>query len=83
MAKSFEQRDNSGVLWRNERREKETHPNATGTAMIDGIEYYVSAWTKEGKKGKFQSLSFKRKDSGGERQAGTKPRQDEESEIPF
>jgi hypothetical protein len=58
---SYTQKDNSGTLFKNDRREKETHPNAKGTALIDGVEYYVSAWTKEGKAGKFQSLSFERK----------------------
>ena len=56
---SYEQRDNSGTLFKNDTREKDTHPNAKGKAMIDGRMYYVSAWTKEGAKGKFQSLSFK------------------------
>ena len=57
---AYEQRDNSGVLFKNENREKDTHPNARGKAMIDGVMYYVDAWTKESTKGKFQSLSFKR-----------------------
>lgn len=55
------QQNNSGILFRNERREKDSHPHATGNAVIDGIEYWVSAWTKEGAKGKFQTLAFKRK----------------------
>jgi hypothetical protein len=59
---SYTPKDNSGTLFKNDRREKETHPNAKGTALIDGVEYYISAWTKEGKAGKFQSLSFERKD---------------------
>lgn len=59
---AYEQRDNSGTLFRNERREKDNQPHATGTAVIDGVEYFVSAWTKEGQKGKFQSLAFKRKE---------------------
>ena len=59
---AYEQRDNSGTLFRNDKREKDSQPNATGTAMVDGVEYYVSAWTKEGRNGKFQSLAFKRKD---------------------
>jgi hypothetical protein len=59
---AYEQRDNSGVLWRNEKREKDSQPNARGDAMIDGVMYEVSAWTKEGKNGKFQSLRFKRKE---------------------
>lgn len=57
----FKQRDMSGTLFKNDKREKETQPNAKGTALIDGVEYYISAWTKEGKAGKFQSLSFERK----------------------
>lgn len=56
---AYEQRDNSGILFKNENREKETHANARGKAMIGGVMYYVDAWTKEGAKGKFQSLSFK------------------------
>jgi hypothetical protein len=60
---AFEPKDNSGALFKNERREKDTHPHATGTAIIDGVEYYVSAWTKDGRKGRFQSLAFKRKDA--------------------
>jgi len=31
--------------------------------MIDGVEYWVSAWTKDGAKGKWQSLAFKRKEA--------------------
>jgi hypothetical protein len=61
MAK-YEQRDNSGTLFKNEKREKDTHPHATGSALIEGVEYWVSAWTKEGKNGKFQSLAFRRKE---------------------
>ena len=57
---AYEQRDNSGVLFKNENREKDTHPNARGKAMIEGVMYYVDAWTKDGAKGKFQSLSFKK-----------------------
>lgn len=60
---AYVQKDNSGSLFRNDRKEKDTHPNATGTATIDGVDYFVSAWTKDGAKGKFQSLSFKRKDA--------------------
>lgn len=58
---AYEQKDMSGTLFKNDKREKDTHPHATGTAIIDGVEYWVSAWTKEGAKGKFQSLSFKPK----------------------
>ena len=59
---AYEQRDNSGSIFLNERKEKETHPDRTGTAMIDGVMYYVSGWLKQSAKGQFLSLAFKRKD---------------------
>lgn len=60
---AYEQKDNTGALFRNDKREKETHPHARGDAMIDGVRYEIGAWTKQDRNGnKFQSLSFKRKD---------------------
>lgn len=59
---AYEKKDMSGTLFKNDKREKDTHPNATGTAIINGVEYWISAWTKDGAKGKFQSLSFKPKE---------------------
>lgn len=61
---AYEQRDNTGSLFKNERREKDTHANARGSALIDGVEYWVDAWTNEARDGsKYQSLKFKRKDA--------------------
>lgn len=56
-----EKRDNSGTLGANRRKEKDSHPTHTGQCMIDGIEYWISAWVKEGKDGRFFSLAFKPK----------------------
>ena len=60
---AYTHKENSGSLFKNEKREKDTHPNMTGTALIDGKEYWVSAWTKEGEKGRWQSLAFKPKEA--------------------
>lgn len=60
---AYEQRDLSGSLFKNDKREKDTHPNLTGTVMIGGVEFWASAWTKERANGdKWLSLSFKPKD---------------------
>ena len=82
----FEQRPDTGTLFKNERREKDTHPHATGTALIGGVEYWVSAWTKEGKSGKFQSLAFKpktEKTATGVKNNPGKLEEDVDSDIPF
>lgn len=53
-----------GAIFRNEKKESEKHPDMTGSLNVNGVEYYVSAWTKVSKKGqKFLSLSVKAKDS--------------------
>lgn len=62
---------NTGALFINDRRQTENQPNAKGSVDIDGVEYWVSAWTKTSKSGqKFQSLAFTRKE---QQQAPARP----------
>lgn len=57
---AYEVRENSGSLFRNQKRTEENQPNATGRALIGGVMYWVSSWTKTQQSGdKWQSLSFK------------------------
>lgn len=81
---AYEQKDMSGSIFKNQKRESENHPNMTGSAKINGIEYWVSAWTKEGEKGKWISLAFKPKDSAPTKPApkSREPGEDDE-DIPF
>ena len=87
---AYEQKDNSGSLFRNERKEKDNHPDHTGTALIDGREYYISAWAKAKKDGgKFFSIAFKPKDEKGDLREASKPRPArnnapiDDTDIPF
>lgn len=36
--------NNQIAIWKNDNREKETHPHYKGNGMVDGTEYWVSAW---------------------------------------
>ena len=50
-------RDLSGSLSRNKKREHDRQPEFKGSAIIDGVAYWLSAWVKEGDDGKFFSLA--------------------------
>lgn len=55
--------DNSGALFRNNNRSTDKHPHAKGEAIINGVEYWISAWTNTSAKGEqYQKLKFNRKD---------------------
>ncbi len=64
-----EQRPNSGVLFKNDRKEQPNHPDYKGQAEVNGQSVWISAWIKEGKSGKFMSLAFSEKTQ----QQGGKP----------
>ena len=82
---AYEQKNNSGALFKNDKRETEKHPNAKGSALIDGVEYWVSAWTNTSEKGvKYQSLSFQRKNEVFDNQQEmTQHANDFNDDVPF
>ena len=58
MAQQYEQRDNSGTIFKNLNKTKDTQPDWTGKGLIDGKEKAISLWVKQGKNGEFLSASF-------------------------
>ena len=42
-----ENNKNGGVLFKNDKKATEQHPDYTGNITIDGKEYYLSAWVNE------------------------------------
>lgn len=77
---AYETKPNSGSLFKNDRKEKETHPDYKGQAIVGGAEMWVSAWIKEGKSGKFMSLSFTPKE---DEKPTARQSKDIDSDIPF
>lgn len=91
---AYEQKDMSGSLFINDRKDKDTHPDRTGTALIDGVQYWMSGWIKKKADGTpYMSLAFRRKEQRQEPAPSPRPqrrddpistgRRDMDDEIPF
>jgi len=63
MSQPFETKDFTGAIFKNDKREKDTQPHMKGECVIDGVAYWVSAWTNTSSKGtRYQSLKFSAKE---------------------
>ena len=72
---------NRGTLGRNKRREKDSHPEYTGSLNVDGNNYWLSAWVKESNGEKFFSIAVKPKE--GKPELPEPVRVDPNDDIPF
>jgi hypothetical protein len=78
---------NSGILFKEDRPQGNSPRDYKGTGDIDcphcggRFQFWISSWIKQGKKGKFMSLSFKAKDEEQHEQRGNGATNDED--IPF
>jgi hypothetical protein len=84
MTKTYDN-TNSGTLFKNDMEGKsENFPPYSGTLNVDGQEFWVSAWVKEGQKGKFFSLAVKPKEARPEsRQPAAQQPTFADDDIPF
>jgi hypothetical protein len=60
---SFEVKENTGSIRKNETKKSDKSPDYWGDSNIEGTTYKVSAWVKEGKKGKYLSLAYTKKEA--------------------
>jgi hypothetical protein len=76
--------DMRGALFKNDRKEKPSHPDYRGDVMIEGRKFWLSGWIKEGQKGKYLSLSVRPAEEPGKpARASDRDWQRPDTEIPF
>ena len=78
----MDKKDNSGVLFKNDKIENERSPNYKGNITVGGQDYWLSAWIKEGKSGKFMGLAVSPKEDYQPKQAPKKASLEDE-DLPF
>lgn len=64
---AYERKEGDGVLFKNDRKTDDRHPDYKGNALINGQEMDIGAWVKESAKTgqKFFSLSIRPKQNHG------------------
>jgi hypothetical protein len=80
--------NNRGSIWKNDKKEKDTHPDFTGSLNVNGQEFWVSAWKRrpdQSEKAPALSFSIKAKDESvnTQRQDQQPNKQEFEDDIPF
>jgi len=73
---------NTGVLFKNE-SDNEKAPAYKGKINVDGKEYELAAWIREGKKGKFMSLKVQEPRDKAPKPAPAKDFADIVDDVPF
>jgi uncharacterized protein (DUF736 family) len=73
---AYEMKPNTGSLFKNDRKETDTHPDYKGSALIDGLgECWLDAWINTAKDGsKYMSLKLKPKEARGQQFSATPPK---------
>ena len=56
-------KDNTGVLFKNDKKLNDNHPDYKGSITVEGVEYWISSWIKNGKNGKFMGLAVNPKEA--------------------
>jgi hypothetical protein len=80
---------NHGVMFKNDRKTQDNHPDYSGTLNVDGTEFFLNGWIKvsgptaKNQGAKFLSVSINKKDKQPEQRPTPTPGLDFDDDIPF
>ena len=72
---------NTFALFKNDQGDNPKRPNYTGNLNVDGIEFRISGWIREGANGKFISGTVQLKEAKTETRSA--PAVEGEEDVPF
>lgn len=80
-----QQKDNTGYLRPNHKRDNERSPNAKGSFKVGGLEYWASAWTNTDEESgeKYISIKLSPKKPKNPAKSRTQRKLEQEDDIPF
>ena len=73
----------SGVIFRQEEKKTDKSPDYWGKCQVDQVEYKLSGWIKEGKKGKFISFELTPADEQQQPRRESPPMPEYDGDLPF
>ena len=79
-------KDNTGVLFKNDKKLNDNHPDYKGSITVGGVEYWISSWIKQGKNGKVMGLAVTPKEATAPTKSSPKGHSMddlEDSDMPF
>ena len=82
---AYEMKDMSGSLFKNDKKETDSHPDYKGSALVNGVAHWLDAWINTANDGsKYMSLKLKVKETRGEPKQGyAMPAADLDDDVPF
>lgn len=54
----METKENGGVIFKNDKKTQDNHPDYTGKINVDGVEKRIALWVKQGRAGEFFSVKI-------------------------
>jgi uncharacterized protein (DUF736 family) len=82
---AYEPKDMTGSLFKNDRKEADTHPDYKGSALINGVDHWLDAWINTDRNGnKYMSLKLKPKQASSGIGESKQPYEDDlDGSVPF